>query len=224
MRTLARAALITFLALAAFILLPACAISNSDGSAASSTTADAPPEVFTGPVYVLFQTTKGEIAVELDPMRAPVSVANFLGYADRGDYNNTIFYRVIPGFVVQGGGYGIDFVERKGQAPIVNEWTNGLKNTRGTIGMARDSAPDTATREFYFNCADNARLDTAREKTGNAGYAVFGHIVRGMDVLDIIRTAPTSPRPDVDMHDVPVEPVIVISVTRVSPQRALAAR
>jgi len=222
MCTLARAALTISLALAALLALPACAISNSGESAARSPSTV--PEVFTGPVYVLFQTTQGEIAVELDGQRAPVSVANFLGYADRGDYSNTIFHRVIPGFVVQGGGYSIDFIEHKGQAPIVNEWTNGLKNTRGTIGMARDSAPDTATREFYFNCADNARLDTAREKTGNAGYAVFGHIVRGMNVLDAIRTAPTSPRPDTDMLDVPVEPVIVISVTRVSSQRALSDR
>ena len=221
MHALSPAALAITLTLTAFSFLPGCALSGASGSAGSPSAA---PQVFTGPVFVVFETTQGEIAVELDGQRAPVSVANFLAYADRGDYNNTIFHRVIPGFVVQGGGYGIDFVERKGQAPIVNEWNNGLKNTRATIGMARDSAPDTATREFYFNCADNARLDTAREKTGNAGYAVFGHIVRGMNVLDAIRSAPTSPRPETEMLDVPVEPVIVITVTRVSSQRALSRR
>ncbi len=161
-------------------------------------------------------TTAGNIDLELDAARAPVGVANFLGYANRGEYNATIFHRTVPGFVIQGGGYTTALVELKGSPTIVNEWQNGLKNVRGTIAMARDAAPDTATREFYFNCVDNARLDSARAKTDNAGYAVFGRVVRGMDVIDAIRVRPTSPRPEKEMQDVPVEPVILVRALRVA--------
>lgn len=184
------------------------------GAAASGGSGSQAP--LKGLLYVQFQTTAGDLTIELDADRAPISVANFLAYVEAGEYNGTIFHRVIPGFVVQGGGYGLDFVERKGREPIANEWQNGLKNVRGTIAMARDAAPDTATREFYFNCVDNARLDSARAKTDNAGYAVFGRVVRGMDVIDAIRVRPTSPRPEKEMQDVPVEPVILVRALRVA--------
>lgn len=173
-------------------------------------------------VSVSMRTSAGEIVLELDKQRAPISVANFLVHAQRGDYDGTIFHRVIPTFVVQGGGFTPDLKDRGAAAKaagnedpkIKNEWTNGLKNVRGTIAMARDTQPDTATREFYINVADNARLDTAREKTGNAGYAVFGHVVRGMDIVDRIKEGKTMDRPDVivdgeGMKDVPVEPVVI---------------
>ena len=160
--------------------------------------------------------------LELDRAHAPISVDNFIAHAAKGDYDGTIFHRVIRTFVIQGGGFTPDLKERakideaagRKDTPIVNEWTNGLKNTRGTIAMARDAAPDTATREFYINVADNAKLDTPRETTGNAGYAVFGRVVKGMDVVEIIRTGKTMDHPEVivdgeGMKDVPVAPVVI---------------
>jgi peptidyl-prolyl cis-trans isomerase A (cyclophilin A) len=179
------------------------------------------------PVTILMHTTRGDITLELDQARAPISMANFLAHAETGDYDGTIFHRVIPKFVVQGGGFTPDLHDRSKLAvaaghpdrPIANEWQNGLKNVRGTIAMARDAAPDTATREFYINVADNARLDTARAKTGNAGYAVFGRVVKGMDVVDLIKDGVTGDRPDVivdgeGMQNVPVAPVVIVSVKR----------
>ncbi len=178
---------------------------------------------------VSMQTTAGEIVLELDPARAPISTSNFLAHASRGDYDGTIFHRVIKTFVIQGGGFTPDLKERakideaagRKDVPIVNEWQNGLKNIRGTIAMARDSAPDTATREFYINVMDNPKLDTPREITGKAGYAVFGHVVKGMDIVDRIREGATMARPDVivdgeGMKDVPVQPVVI---TRVAPKK-----
>src|SRR5262249_42591841 len=150
---------------------------------------------------VRMDTSMGEIVVELDSAKAPITVANFLAYADRGDYNGTIFHRVVPHWVVQGGGWTPNLKERAKLAAaagnpdlaIKNEWQNGLKNVRGSIGMARDEGPDTATREFYINLEDHPKLDTAREKNGNAGYAVFGRVVGGMDVVDRIAAIPTHP-------------------------------
>ncbi len=178
---------------------------------------------------VSMQTTAGEIVLELDPARAPISTTNFLAHAARGDYDGTIFHRVIKSFVIQGGGFTPDLTERakideaagRKDATIINEWQNGLKNVRGTIAMARDSAPDTATREFYINVMDNPKLDTPRETTGKAGYAVFGHVVKGMDIVDRIRAGATMARPDVivdgeGMKDVPVQPVVI---TRVAPKK-----
>jgi peptidyl-prolyl cis-trans isomerase A (cyclophilin A) len=183
-------------------------------------------------VRVRMETTKGDIVVELDREHAPISVANFLKYADRGDYDGTIFHRVMENFVIQGGGWTPDphdgLVERarlekeKGHpdVPIKNEWHNGLKNSRGTIAMARETDPDSATREFYINVQDNPKLDTPRDKTGNAGYAVFGRVVEGMDVVDAIRRVPTKTVnvtgvDDGSMENVPVEPVLIRKVQRV---------
>lgn len=187
-----------------------------------------PRAVGSAPVTVSMQTSAGEIVLELDPARAPISVANFLDHAEKGHYDGTIFHRVIPTFVVQGGGWTPGMVERAKvdaaegtpDVPIRNEWQNGLKNVKGTIAMAREAAPDTATREFYINVADNAKLDTAREKTGNAGYAVFGRVVAGWEVVEVIRTGATAPRPDVkvddgSMENVPIMPVVIKAVRRV---------
>ncbi len=186
-----------------------------------------------GVAFVAMQTTAGEILLELNADRAPVTVANFLAHAERRDYDGTIFHRVIPTFVIQGGGWTADFQERakrdaaagRADATIFNEWQNGLKNKAGTIAMARDTAPDSATREFFINVVDNPKLDSAREKTGDAGYAVFGRVVRGLDVVERIRTGPTAPRPDLpvddgSMNDVPVQPVVITRVLRLSEAEA----
>lgn len=159
---------------------------------------------------VRMTTSAGVIVLELDHEKAPVSVANFLSYVEKGEYDGTIFHRVVDGFVIQGGGYTPDFKELPSHGVIKNEWQNGLKNLRGTIAMARDEAPDTATREFYINLADNSRLDTARPMTGNAGYAVFGRVVEGMSVVDTIRKGATTTRGE--MQNVPVAPVVVQKV------------
>ncbi|MCC6320841.1 MAG: peptidylprolyl isomerase [Phycisphaerales bacterium] len=183
-------------------------------------------------IVVLVQTSAGDITLELDPVNAPISVGNFLNHAAKGDYDGTVFHRVIPTFVIQGGGWTFDpatkMLADRGKAEkdagrpdgtIINEWRNGLKNVRGTIAWARESDPDTATREFYINVADNPKLDTAREKTGNAGYAVFGRVVAGMDVVDAIKSGRTEARPDIvsdgeGLKDVPVEPVTVLRIIR----------
>jgi peptidyl-prolyl cis-trans isomerase A (cyclophilin A) len=165
-------------------------------------------------VRVRLETTAGEIDLELDRGRAPVGVANFLRYAERGEYDGTIFHRAVPGFVVQGGGYTAAMVELKGDAPIVNEWKNGLKNVRGAVGWARDEDPDSATREFYINLADNGRLDTARTITGNAGYAVFGRVTRGMEIADGMTKGVLYSLPERDMKHIPAEPVRIVRVRR----------
>jgi cyclophilin family peptidyl-prolyl cis-trans isomerase len=183
--------------------------------------------------YVRMATTAGDIILELDRARAPISTENFLAYArpPRASYDGTIFHRVIPTFVIQGGGFEKDLTERakrdaaagRPDQPIHNEWTNGLKNVRGTIAMARDEQPDTATREFYINVADNPKLDSPRPTTGNAGYAVFGRVIAGMDVVDAIKAGKTTSLPERDMKDVPVEPVVITSVRVIPAAEARAA-
>lgn len=169
-------------------------------------------EVLPGRVVVQMETSKGDIWLMLDAERAPVSVANFVMYAERGDYDGNIFHRVVPGFVIQSGGHSPDLTELPSGEPIVNEWQNGLTNARGTIGMARDFEPDSATRQWYINLADNDRLDTAREKTGGAGYAVFGRVIDGMDVVDAIAAVETYDQPgdgDDVLKNIPVEQVVL---------------
>ena len=192
----------------AALCLIACAGSSKQGETAKQ---PEPPTPKT-PFAVTMETSEGPIELELDPVHAPIGVANFLSYARHGDYNGTVFHRIVPGFVIQGGGYDQQLVELKGHAAIKNEWQNGLKNTRGTIAWARDADPDTATREFYINVADNAKLDGPRAATGNAGYAVFGHVTKGMDTVDRIVRQPRHNQLDHDMKDVPDEPVVVTNV------------
>lgn len=175
-------------------------------------------------VTVVISTTAGDITLELDRARAPVSVDNFLMYAARASYDGCIFHRVIPGFVIQSGGFDppphmaerakLDEARGMPDTPIINEWRNGLKNLRGTIGMARDNEPDSATREWYINLADNAKLDIARPDRGGAGYAVFGRVTKGMDVVDKIAAGKTHAMPERDMNDVPDEPVAIRRVRR----------
>lgn len=165
-----------------------------------------------GRVLVQMETSKGDIWLMLDAEHAPVSVANFVKYAERGDYDGNIFHRVVPGFVIQSGGHSADLTELPGDAPIVNEWGNGLTNSRGAIGMAREAEPDSATRQWYINLADNDRLDIAREVSGDAGYAVFGRVVDGMDVVDAIAAVETYDQPgegDDVLKNIPVETVVL---------------
>jgi cyclophilin family peptidyl-prolyl cis-trans isomerase len=158
---------------------------------------------------VVFTTSLGAFTIELFPKEAPLSTENFLEYADDGHFDGTIFHRVIPGFVIQGGGLTGDMQQKKTRAPIKNEAKNGLKNSRGTLSMARTNDVDSATSQFFVNLVDNAFLDS---KAGNFGYAVFGRVVEGMDVIDKIAAVETGRRKGHD--DVPVEDIVVESAKR----------
>jgi peptidyl-prolyl cis-trans isomerase A (cyclophilin A) len=160
---------------------------------------------------VRLKTSKGDIVLELNAEKAPVTVANFLGYVNKKHYDGTLFHRVIDGFMIQGGGFKLDggnLVEKETGKGIVNEGQNGLKNERGTISMARTSDPNSATAQFFINVVDNAMLNYP----SNGGYAVFGKVVEGMDVVDKIKAVKT--RADAHLGgDVPVEPVTITSAT-----------
>lgn len=156
---------------------------------------------------VVLDTSMGQIQIELNPEKAPVTVKNFVDYVEAGHYNGLIFHRVIPGFMVQGGGMTPDMEQRKTKAPIKNEAANGLKNERGTIAMARTSDPDSATSQFFINVVDNKSLD--RPNPDGHGYAVFGKVTKGMDVVDKIVAVETGSR---GFHqDVPVKPIVIKS-------------
>ncbi len=158
---------------------------------------------------VRFSTSLGDIDIELLADEAPISTQNFLSYVDDGFFDGTVFHRVIPGFVVQGGGMTAELQQKRTRAPIRNEADNGVRNTRGTLSMARTNDINSATSQFFINLADNAFLD---HKPGNFGYAVFGRVVAGMDVVDRIAAAKTARR---GMHDdVPVQPIVVTEAKR----------
>jgi len=163
---------------------------------------------------VLMQTSMGEIVIELYPQQAPKSVANFLQYVDEGFYNGTIFHRVIDGFMIQGGGFTQDFEKKDTRPPIMNEADNGLRNKIGTLAMARTPEPHSATSQFFINVANNTSLDF-REKTPRAwGYAVFGRVVKGMEVVKAIKGVPTTSR---GMYrDVPATTIVIQKVSRLS--------
>lgn len=166
-------------------------------------------------VQVLMKTSQGDITLELDRERAPVSVENFLTYADSGHYNGTVFHRVIKDFMIQGGGFDQNMRQKATLPPIKNEAQNGLKNRRGSIAMARTSVVDSATSQFFINVKDNTFLDHGSR---DFGYAVFGKVTAGMDVVDAIATSATG------RGDIPVEPIIIESVTVVAaPEAAPAA-
>ena len=158
---------------------------------------------------VLLTTSHGEIEIELNEQKAPISVKNFLNYVDKGHYNGTIFHRVIPGFMVQGGGFDANFTQKPTDKPIQNEANNGLFNTRGTIAMARTANPHSATSQFFINHADNAFLNYGAR---DMGYAVFGKVVNGMEVVDKIAAVPTGNRGP--HQNVPQENVELISAKR----------
>lgn len=160
---------------------------------------------------VVISTSLGDITVELFKDRAPVSVANFLQYVKEGFYSGTIFHRVVRGYVIQGGGLSETLAEKPTRPPIQNEATNGLRNLPGTVAMARTRALRSATSQFYINLSNNAELDHRGFTPSDFGYAVFGRVVAGMDVVVKIAAVPT--RSSGGMEDVPVDPVVIKSVT-----------
>jgi cyclophilin family peptidyl-prolyl cis-trans isomerase len=161
---------------------------------------------------VLLKTNKGDITIELFQDKAPISVKNFLSYADEKFFDGTIFHRVIKGFMVQGGGMTADMHEKSAKPPIKNEAANGLKNKRGTLAMARTPEIDSATCQFFINLVDNAFLDHQPNDPEKFGYAVFGKVVAGMDVVDAIAGVATGSKGG--QQDVPREAVTILSVTR----------
>ncbi|MCQ4281208.1 peptidylprolyl isomerase [Pseudomonas stutzeri] len=159
--------------------------------------------------HVLLNTSMGEIEIELEAEKAPVSVKNFLEYVESGYYDGTVFHRVIPGFMIQGGGFNEGLSQKKTRAPIKNEADNGLHNVRGTLAMARTQNVDSATSQFFINHRDNDFLDHGSR---DFGYAVFAKVVRGMDVVDQIAQVPTGNRSM--MQNVPLTPVKIISAKK----------
>nr|WP_276612560.1 peptidylprolyl isomerase [Nitrincola alkalilacustris] len=159
---------------------------------------------------VVLKTSLGEIELQLDAEKAPITVKNFLAYVDAGFYNGLIFHRVIENFMIQGGGFDAEMTQKATQSPIKNESDNGLSNRRGTIAMARTRAPDSATAQFFINTVNNFNLDGASNRPG---YAVFGEVISGMDVVDRIRAVSTTTRNR--MADVPVEPIVIESAERI---------
>ncbi|WP_394176508.1 peptidylprolyl isomerase [Thalassotalea litorea] len=158
---------------------------------------------------IKMETNKGVIIVELNRVKAPIAVNNFINYVIRGEYNNTIFHRVIEDFVVQGGGYDSKHIPRKNGEEIYNESGNGLKNEVGTIAMARQNDPHSAIRQFYFNVSDNTSLDPGR----NWGYTVFGSVTYGEEIILQMSAVETDFNEDLNLDDVPVEPLILIKAT-----------
>ncbi len=171
--------------------------------------------LFAGAAYaapqVVIETNRGDITLELDADRAPAAVENFIAYAKADSYDGTIFHRVIDGFMVQGGGFDEKYEKRASRAPIENEATNGLRNDRGTIAMARTSDPHSATNQFFINVADNEFLNHRAETQRGWGYTVFGRVVDGMSVVDEIRQVPTASGGPFS-KDVPTTPVVILDV------------
>ncbi len=202
--------------LAAAVLFCGC---SGKTETIDSNTKDVQPDVKTDvktvkpeATMVKLETSMGDIVIKLDKAAAPVTVKNFLAYAEAGFFDGTIFHRVIPNFMIQGGGFTAQMTRKQPNPPIVNEASNGLKNDRGTISMARTNDPDSATAQFFINHKDNASLNYVAG--GNPGYAVFGKVTDGMDVVDAIAVVKTTVR--MGMRDVPVEPVVITSAKVVS--------
>jgi len=181
------------------------AVSKKDSSKKENKMSDSKP-------VVVMDTSFGKIEIELDAEKAPISTKNFLRYVDEHFYDGTIFHRVISNFMIQGGGFTKDMNQKPTHEQIKNEATNGLKNTRGTVAMARTSVVDSATAQFFINVVDNSFLDHQSPDPRGYGYAVFGHVINGMDVVDKIRAVNTTMKGG--MGDVPVEAVEIKSVKR----------
>lgn len=159
------------------------------------------------PVKIVMETSKGTIEMELDAAKAPISVANFVKYVRKGHYDGLIFHRVIPDFMIQGGGFTPDMQQKETEAPIENEAKNGLKNVKGSIAMARTPNPHSASSQFFINLKDNSFLDYPGQD--GWGYCVFGKVTKGLDVVDVIAAVPTGRK---GPHgDVPLEPVVIKS-------------
>jgi len=166
--------------------------------------------------YAVFYTNKGYIVIELDRAKAPISVENFESYIKDGFYNETVFHRVVPGFVIQGGGFSMEGAQKTTKKPIANEWQNGLKNKRGTLSMARTNDPNSATSQFFVSLKDNDSLD--QPISGGAGYAVFGKVTSGMAIVDLIAASQCTTKHG--MRDWPVQDVIVTKAELISKEKA----
>ncbi|MCL2830352.1 MAG: peptidylprolyl isomerase [Betaproteobacteria bacterium] len=183
---------------------------RSLAAAATLALAFATGTAYAGPT-VEIDTSLGKIVAELDSEKAPITVKNFISYVESGFYNGTIFHRVIPGFMIQGGGFTPNMAQKETHAPIANEAKNGLSNKRGTLAMARTDNPDSATAQFFINLVDNAPLDYNSPHARGAGYAVFGKVVSGMDVVDKIAQVQTGNK---GMHqNVPLTPVTIRAIS-----------
>lgn len=194
------------------LMLVGCENKQEQKTAESSTSAETtqPENTAVEHTYVKMTTNQGTFIVELNEQKAPVTVKNFLNYVNDGFYSQTLFHRVIPGFMIQGGGFTVDFDQKPTQPPIKNEADNGLKNLRGTIAMARTMDPNSASAQFFINLTDNDFLDYRSPTPQGWGYAVFGKVVEGMDVVDAISKVKTGSR--AGHEDVPVENVVIESV------------
>lgn len=170
------------------------------------------------PTQVKFETNLGNIVVQLNASKAPTTTQNFLTYVREGQYDGTIFHRIIPGFMAQGGGFTESFKQKPTHAPIKNEADNGLKNKRGAIAMARTSDPNSATGQFFINYVDNAFLDYKSPTPQGWGYAVFGEVVQGMDVVDEMAKIPTGPGGPMPT-DVPSKPIVIHKATVITSER-----
>ena len=162
---------------------------------------------------VQMDTSAGSITIEVDDAKAPLSAANFLAYVNKGHYDGTVFHRVIKGFMLQGGGFDSAMKQKATDAQVRNEANNGLKNKKYTLAMARTSDPHSATAQFFINCTDNEFLDFRAENAQGWGYAVFGRVVDGMDVVDSIEKAKTGRKGFHD--DVPLDDVLITRVTEI---------
>ncbi len=190
--------------------LTACSADNTTSVEATNAT-QSHGDTMTANPQVKIETTLGDITLELDAKNAPVSTENFISYVKEGHYDGTIFHRVIPNFMVQGGGMNPDMSEKASKAPIKNEANNGLKNDKGTVAMARTNDPHSASAQFFINIKDNDFLNFRSEDMQGWGYAVFGKVVDGMDVVDRIEKVQTG---DNGFHqDVPQDPIILNKVT-----------
>ncbi|MCK5145227.1 peptidylprolyl isomerase [bacterium] len=178
--------------------------------------AETPQETVIESNLALFETSMGNIEIELDYENAPISAKNFARYVSEGFYDNTIFHRVIPGFVIQAGGWTVDMEQKVQHAPIQNEAANGFKNLRGTLSYGRTNAPHSATSHFFINHADNPNLDYQGPQ--HWGYAVFGKVISGMDVVDKIATTPTTTKMagGRQVRDVPQETMLIISAKMIA--------
>ena len=181
-------------------------------SAQADSHADCPPQNAEVPAhpYVAMETTLGTVRLELDGRRAPITVCNFLKLVDSGYYDGTVFHRVIPEFMAQGGGYTPDLKPKEPEGGIVNESGNGLSNVKGTIAMARTRDPHSANAQFFINVADNDRLDPS---ASSWGYAVFGYVIEGMDVVERMVAVPTGPGGRF-RGDVPTVPIVIKKMSR----------
>lgn len=174
-------------------------------------------------VQVHIETNKGRIVLEVYPDKAPKTVANFLQYIDEAYYSNTIFHRVIKGFMVQGGGFDTNYQRKNTRPSVINEADNGLKNKRGSIAMARTLDPHSATAQFFINVVDNDFLDHKGKNPRGWGYAVFGKVISGMNVVDTIENIPTIPAGPFP-KDVPRDPVIIVKVSRAGANAIVPAK